>query len=252
MVRSTRAPKNLNGNSGSATTTADKPPMKVTVDEEVLRQLYARMLRARMDPGSAAGREGAIGAIVDLLPGDAVSPSIADPALRTVLASFPSLYILPPHLGLAAGVALAFKLQNNHGVVVALAPATTLDSGSSHEALHLAATEKLPLIVVVACSQGHNPDSLAARAAAYGIPAICVDAQDAVAVYRVSREAINRARSGRGASLIQCQAIESDLDSITRMERYLEKHGWWTPEWKRKLSAEFRSELRTQNSERPS
>jgi TPP-dependent pyruvate/acetoin dehydrogenase alpha subunit len=241
MVRSARVPKNANGNNGGSSATTEKPPMKVTVDEEVLRKLYTQMLRARMsgERGTAV-KEGNLGAIIDLLPGDAVSPSNEDPALRTALGSFPSLHVLPAHLGLAAGVALAFKLQNNHAVVVALAAAGALDLGASHEALNFAATDKLPLIVVVACGQGQNPDSLEARAAAYGIPSISVDGHDGVAVYRVSREAINRARSGRGASLIRCQAIESKLDSITRMEHYLEKHGWWTPEWKRKLSAQFR------------
>jgi TPP-dependent pyruvate/acetoin dehydrogenase alpha subunit len=249
MVRSARVPRNPNGNSSGTTAAVEKPPMKVTVDEEVLRKLYTQMLRARMsaERGSPAN-EGTIGAIIDLLPGDAVAAGNEDAAVRTALKSFPSFHSLPAHLGLAAGVALAFKSQNNHGVVVALAAAGTLDHGSSHEALTFAATDKLPLIVVVTCGRGQNIASLDARAAAYGIPSISVDAQDGVAVYRVAREAINRARSGRGASLIQCLPIQSELDSITRMEHYLEKHGWWTPDWKRQLSAQFRSELRTRNS----
>lgn len=240
MVRSARAPKNPPGNNGGPP--AERPPMKVTVDEEVLRKLYVQMLRARMSgEQGTAGKESTIGAIIDLQPGDAVSLSIENAVVRETVAGLPPLHVLPAHLGLAAGVALSFKLQSNHGVVVALASASTLDLGASHEALNFAATGKLPLIVVVTCGQGQDPGPLEAKAAAYGIPSISVDGQDAVALYRVSREAINRARSGRGASLIQCQAIESGLDSLTRLEHYLDKHGWWTLEWKRQLSAQFRA-----------
>jgi TPP-dependent pyruvate/acetoin dehydrogenase alpha subunit len=81
------------------------------------------------------------------------------------------------------------------------------------------------------------------KAEAYGIPGIAVDGNDAVAVYRVAREAINRARSGRGPSLIACRTFDSAVDPIAHMERYLEKHGWWTKARKRQLAKEFRREI---------
>ena len=216
-------------------------PMKVTVDEDVLRRLYVRMLRTGRNGsrnGSSSRRQAELGAVIDLLPGDAVSAPAAGTPVQLALDSFPGVHKLPPHLGLAAGVALAYKLQANQHVVVSIVSAAGLESGSSHEALRSASTLRLPLVVVVDCSE--PPEGLGARAAAYDIPAIAVDGEDPVAVYRVSREAINRARGGRGPSLIECQAAESDLDPITRLEHYLDKHGWWTREWKRQLLNDFR------------
>ena len=242
MVSRTRqsAKATVSDHSGAAPENPPAKPMKVTVDEEVLRKLYMRMLQARMavngrKNGSSSLKEAEIGAIIDLLPGDAVAAPVSNVAIQTALAASNGVHKIPSHLGLAAGVALGLKLQAGHNVVVAMCDAAALDSGSAHEALTSAAAEKLPFVVVVDCSEPR--EGLAARAAAYGIPPIAVDGNDAVAVYRVSREAINRARSGRGPSLVACEAIASDLDSITRMEHYLEKHGWWTPAWKRQLTS---------------
>jgi len=238
-----------NHSGASVQTAAPAGPMKVTVDEEVLRRLYARMLRARFagngrKNGFSSLKLAEIGALIDLLPGDAVAPPAGNTAIQAALAASDGVHTLPPHLGLAAGVALGFKLHPHQNVVVVMTDAGALDAGSAHEALTSAAAEKLPLVVVVDCSDARS--GLEARAAAYGIPAIAVDGSDAVAVYRVSREAINRARSGRGPSLLECQAIASDLDTITRMEHYLEKHGWWTPEWKRQLTSTKHQSLSTQ------
>jgi len=239
MVRRTRARAQTPTNeAGAGQTATPVVPMKLTVDEEVLRRLYTRMQQARMSTngrknGNSSVKEAEIGAFIDLLPGDAVAPPAGNTAIQAALAASDGVHKLPSHLGLAAGVALAYKLQPNQNVVVAMTQASALDTGSAHEALTSAATEKLPLVVVVDCSEPRG--GLDAKAAAYGIPAIAVDGSDAVAVYRVSREAINRARSGRGPSLIECQTIQSDLDTLTRMEHYLEKHGWWTAAWKRQL-----------------
>jgi TPP-dependent pyruvate/acetoin dehydrogenase alpha subunit len=250
--------------------------MKVTVDGDILRRLYSRMLKCRMAArhapkfhGGVAGQEAAIaGATIDLSPDDAVAPSRDEVALQLAIGTPParafaagadgvtsdatSLHVLPTEaiassqLGIAAGAALAYKLQKSAHVVVALTDNASLDFGSSHEALNFASAHKLPLVVVVECETPANPESspdLMPKAAAYGIPGIAVDGNDAVAVYRVSREAIHRARSGRGPSLIECRAIDSQTDPVAHVERYLEKHGWWTAEWKRELTNRFRREI---------
>lgn len=211
------------------------PPMKVTVDEVALRTLYERMLRAHVAHdgarnGSAPANEALAAATIDLHEGDAVAQREYEP-----LHLGPALQLLPLHLGLAAGVALAYRFQGEHRVVLSLAHASTLDLGSAHEALTYASSQKLPLIVVVDCGQAASPDALDARAAAYGIPSISVDGKDAVAIYRVSREAIDRARAGRGPTLIHCLTFDPDANPITRLEHYLAKHGWWSAAWKRQI-----------------
>lgn len=249
MVSRSRGNAGMEKSKGERQGSANKPAMKVTVDGEILRKLYARMLRSRMTAETQESRfmpdkEAAIGAIMDLLPGDAVAPSCDGGAIQLALpiatsaTRDSSLHVLPAHLGVAAGVALAYKLQVSHNVVVALSDGRALELGSSHEALNLVAKHKLPIVVVVDCGVGQDPD-LMVKADAYGIPGITVDGSDAVAVYRVSREAIHRARSGRGPTLIECRTFEPQRDPIAHMEKYLEKQGWWTTEWKRQLSAEY-------------
>ncbi len=238
MVRSKADIKTEAGRNGGSPAPKSDQPMKGTVDEDVLKKLYAQMLKARMrSDASAQCNEALIGAIVDLVPGDAVSLLAGNAAVRTALEPSPQIHQVPPHLGLAAGVALACKLQDATNVVVALAKRSTLDTGSAHEALTIASAQKLPLIVVLDCAHSAEADALETKAAAYGIPPIEVDGHDAVAVYRVAREAVDRARTGRGPTLIQCLTIEPVADPIPRIEHYLEKHGWWTPAWKRELTS---------------
>jgi pyruvate dehydrogenase E1 component alpha subunit len=50
-----------------------------------------------------------------------------------------------------------------------------------------------------------NIVDIADRAAAYGIPGVSVDGNDVIAVYEASANAIKRARSGQGPSLIECK-----------------------------------------------
>jgi pyruvate dehydrogenase E1 component alpha subunit len=54
--------------------------------------------------------------------------------------------------------------------------------------------------------QTRVPD-IAVRAAGYGIPGVTVDGTDVVAVYEAVREAVERARSGEGPSLIECKTL---------------------------------------------
>ena len=50
-----------------------------------------------------------------------------------------------------------------------------------------------------------NVADIADRAAAYGIPGVAVDGNDVIAVYEAAAEAVKRARSGDGPSLIECK-----------------------------------------------
>jgi hypothetical protein len=63
------------------------------------------------------------------------------------------------------------------------------------------------------------------------LPRMLVDGFDAVAVYRVAHEAIDRARKGRGATLIECgsNCVQGQRrtreDAVVNMERYLRGKG---------------------------
>lgn len=120
------------------------------------------------------------------------------------------------HLGdmvaVMAGVALSFRIlkQDRVGLVYAGDGATS--TGSFHEGLNFAAVQRLPLVVVVE-NNGYafsTPlhrqmavSSLVEKAAGYGIPGVQADGNDVLAVYEVTRAAVDRARAGEGVTLIE-------------------------------------------------
>lgn len=120
------------------------------------------------------------------------------------------------HLGdmvaVMAGVALSFRIlrQDRVGLVYAGDGATS--TGSFHEGLNFAAVQRLPLVVIVE-NNGYafsTPlhrqtavSSLVEKAAGYGIVGVQADGNDVLAVYEVTRAAVDRARAGEGVTLIE-------------------------------------------------
>jgi TPP-dependent pyruvate/acetoin dehydrogenase alpha subunit len=114
-----------------------------------------------------------------------------------------------PH---AVGAALAIKKRSQDRVAVAFFGEGAANIGAFHESLNLAGLWKLPVVFVVEDNlyaisvpktASTSVRSNAERGAAYGIPSVQIDGQDAVAVYEAAEEAINRARRGEGPSLIE-------------------------------------------------
>ena len=256
---------------------AEKPPQQPIVDNETLRRLYEIVLTCRTAAErkrhlALAGATAQAAATIELKAEDAVASSresvavdlVRAESVRTglpgktdvaVSASAPKLIARAgaggAQLSVAAGVALARKLDNRQAVVVALMDAAAMSSGPAYDALNYASANKLPMIVVLDNTQasgGLPATEFTAIAQAHGVPAFVVDGEDAVAVYRVAREAINRARTGRGPSLIECRAFESSESPLRHLERYLEKHGLWTEQWKRELLAKIAGGARSKGA----
>ncbi len=115
---------------------------------------------------------------------------------------------LPP----ACGSALAAKKLGKDWVSVAFFGEGAANQGSFHESLNLAALWKLPVVFVcednkwaisVEKSVSTAIPSNADRAAAYGIPGVRVEHNDALEVFEVAGEAVARARRGDGPSLVE-------------------------------------------------
>jgi TPP-dependent pyruvate/acetoin dehydrogenase alpha subunit len=115
---------------------------------------------------------------------------------------------LPP----ACGAALAAKKWGRDQVAVAFFGEGAANQGAFHEALNLAALWRLPVLFV--CEDNKYAISVeksestavpwnADRAAAYGIPGVLVDHNDALAVYEAAGAAIARARRGEGPTLLE-------------------------------------------------
>jgi TPP-dependent pyruvate/acetoin dehydrogenase alpha subunit len=72
---------------------------------------------------------------------------------------------------------------------------------------------------------------------------IAVDGADVVAVFRVAQEAIRRARTGHGPSLIKCVVPDEDHDPLEFMEQYLRRKNAWSDEWQVNIAYDFAAQL---------
>jgi len=134
----------------------------------------------------------------------------------------PAIAIVGGGIPVAAGAALAFKrlaLSAGSGresrVSVAFFGEGATNEGAFHETLNMAAIWQLPAVFVCennlyaastpVATAFRAPDEIAARGAAYGIPAESVDGNDVLAVYEAAGRAIERARSGGGPTLLECR-----------------------------------------------
>ncbi len=114
----------------------------------------------------------------------------------------------------AVGIALASKIRNLDQVAVAIMGEGSSNQGDVHEALNFAAIHHLPFVFVVE-NNGYaisvpaekelSVKDVATRASGYGIPGVVVDGTDVLACFAAAREAIERARSGGGPTLIEAK-----------------------------------------------
>src|SRR5439155_17757294 len=112
---------------------------------------------------------------------------------------------------IANGLALAAQIRGEDRVAVAYFGDGAANIGAFHEALNMASLWKLPVVFVcqnngyaehTKYSYGTSAPNIALRAVAYQMPGITVDGNDPIAMYRAAREAVERARSGGGPTLI--------------------------------------------------
>jgi TPP-dependent pyruvate/acetoin dehydrogenase alpha subunit len=120
------------------------------------------------------------------------------------------------HLGdmvpVMAGVTLAFRLRDQRRVGLVYVGDGATSTGAFHEGINFAAVQRCPLVVIVenngyAYSTPTRRQTAAAsfadKGAGYGVPAVRADGNDVLEVYRVTREAVDRARRGDGVTLIE-------------------------------------------------
>ena len=114
-----------------------------------------------------------------------------------------------PH---AAGLAWGKKLRGEPTVAMAFFGDGATSEGAFHEGVNLAAVMNAPAVFVCNNNQWAistpieaqtRAETLADKAIGYGIPGVRVDGLDVLAVYGAAREAVERARSGGGPTLIE-------------------------------------------------
>ena len=115
-----------------------------------------------------------------------------------------------PH---AAGIAYAIQKNGGTGVVAVYGGEGSTSEGDWHEAMNFAGIHRLPLVVIIENNEyaisvpvaEEVAGQVADRALGYGMQGVAVDGNDPLAMYAVSKEAVDRARNGEGPTLIEAK-----------------------------------------------
>jgi len=162
---------------------------------------------------------------MDLRPADMVRVAVRQAGSRS-LCAVPATSDLLDVLGVAA------RSMGRRNRDIAVVWAARADRAALREALEAARVCKLPIVFVTDAET--RAERLLNRKVAPGeeMPHVTVDGNDVIAAYRVAHEAIDRARLGRGPSLIECGAFRVQgqrraayLDPVANLERYLDGKG---------------------------
>lgn len=139
----------------------------------------------------------------------------------------------------AVGLGWAARYRQTDDVAMAFFGDGATSEGDFHEGLNFAGVFQAPAIFV--CQNNHwaislprskqtRSKTLAQKALAYGMPGIQVDGNDILAVYAAAREAVDRARSGGGPTLIECvtyrMAVHTTADDPKRYRTEEEVEQW--------------------------
>ena len=140
---------------------------------------------------------------------------------------------------IAVGAALSAKMQKNGKVVICFFGDGANNEGAFHESLNMASIWKLPVVFVcenngygmsTSTARSTAVANVADRAVAYSMPGITVFGNDFSAVAEASTEAVARARSGEGPSLIETKTYRHRGHSKSDRNRYRTKEE--IEEWK--------------------
>jgi pyruvate dehydrogenase E1 component alpha subunit len=213
--------------------------------------------------GSLAGQEAtAVGLAAPMQPQDWLATSYREIAslmvkgmpLATLIYSFrgftaenfpreihclPIQIVIGTQMPHAVGLAMAAKIAGDPVVAVGVCGDGATSEGDFNEALNFAGVFQAPVVLVVqnngwAISVPRHKQSaaptLAARGAGFGLPSVLVDGNDILAVYDVMQQAIERARSGQGPTLVETLTYRigahTTADDPTRYRQPEEVEAW--------------------------
>jgi pyruvate dehydrogenase E1 component alpha subunit len=174
----------------------------------------------------------------------------------------------------AVGVAYAKMLQREPGVAVCVCGDGATSNGAFYEAINYAGVWRVPAVFVVnnnqwAISMPRSAQSAAAtlaqKAIAAGIPGVQVDGNDVIAVRHIVEQALARARTGEGPSVVEAltyrmsdhttaddagryregEAVSGQWssDPIARLRNHLSASGAWTKAQEERLIEEINREI---------
>ena len=141
----------------------------------------------------------------------------------------------------AVGIALALQMRRSESILLSYFGDGATNEGEFHESLNMASTWKLPVVFIcdnnqygmsMHMSKVMNIQKISERAASYGIPGVTVDGNNVLDVYEAVLEAVERARSGQGPSLVDCLTYR--WRGHSKSDRNLYRTSQEIDEWKHK------------------
>ena len=141
-----------------------------------------------------------------------------------------------PH---AVGIGYGIQYRGEGAVVMVYFGDGATSEGDFHEACNFAGVWHVPVVFVcqnnqwaisVPLKKQTNARTIAQKALAYGFPGIQVDGNDVLAVYAASRDAVEKARAGKGPTLIECVTyrlgVHTTADDPTKYRSDEEVKAW--------------------------
>ncbi|WP_299734482.1 pyruvate dehydrogenase (acetyl-transferring) E1 component subunit alpha [uncultured Endozoicomonas sp.] len=185
----------------------------------------------------------------------------------------PNCVPIATQAGHAAGIATAIKIRHEAGEPMQVALCALGDGATSKgdfgEALNLAGTWQLPVVYIINNNQWaisvprkiqSGAPTLCQKGNAAGLPSFQVDGNDVIALHEVISEAIERARQGKGATVIEaityrlCDHTTADdasryrnsseleeawqKEPVKRLRQFLHHRGLWDEQKEQALKAE--------------
>jgi pyruvate dehydrogenase E1 component alpha subunit len=146
--------------------------------------------------------------------------------------------IVGGNIPVGTGAGLACKLQNKDSVVLCFFGDGASNEGTFHESLNMAGKWVLPVVYIcennlygmsVAFSRACAIGDVCARAAGYAMPGLKVDGQKVLEVRAAVLEAAERARQGKGPTLIEAMTYRyrGHSRSDPRVYRTKEEEAYW-------------------------
>ncbi len=176
----------------------------------------------------------------------------------------------------AVGIGWAARYRETDQVALTFFGDGATSEGDFHEAMNFAAVFEAPVIFVcqnnqwaisIPRSQQTRSQTIAQKALAYGMPGLQVDGNDVLAVYAAVAQAVDRARTGGGPTLVECETYRMMMhttaddpqryrpdeevedwrctDPITRLETYLKRRRLLTKAKIAAIAQEVLEEIQT-------
>src|SRR3989338_8420938 len=177
-----------------------------------------------------------------------------------------------PH---AVGIAFAQKLQKKKSAVAVYFGDGATSKGDFHEGIGFAGVFQVPCVFIcqnnqwaisLPVSRQTASETIVQKAKNYGVEGVLVDGNDVLAVYKVTKDAIEKARRGQGPTLIECYTYRIEhhttaddwrkyrsekeveewkkKDPVERVRKYMQKKGIWDEKYGEKVWGDAKEKVR--------